>query len=326
VLKNTALGVLAVQIAAAQANLIIDTDAGSDDLLAVAFLLTRKEINIEAITVVHGLAHVPAGVRNMQRLLKLGGRAGVPVYAGAARPLKPAPEFPSLWRKGSDELPGVDLPQPSATPPRESAQDFLSKRLRDRTRPVRVLALGPLTNIARALQSESKPLAAVKDMIVMGGAFEVPGNIGDGGYFKTDNKVAEWNIFADPEAARIVLSSALPMTIVPLDATSQVPIRRPFVNLLAKQSHLPLGRFMLQVLEMSGKFIDENIYYAWDPLAAAALVDNRVVRTKRGTVRVETSGPSTGRTIVETPGTALRIALDADRQRFEKLFIAAFQH
>lgn len=325
-LKNTALGVLVVQIAAAQANLIIDTDAGSDDLLAVAFLLTRKEINIEAITVVHGLAHVPAGVRNMQRLLKLGGRAGVPVYAGADRPLKPAPEFPALWRKGSDELPGVDLPRESASPPKQSAQEFLAQRLRDRARPVRVLALGPLTNIAQVLQSKSEPLGAVADMIVMGGAFEVPGNIGDGGYFKTENKVAEWNIFADPEAARIVLGSALPIAMVPLDATSQVPIRRPFVNVLAKQSHSALGRFMLEVLEMSGKFIDERIYYAWDPLAAAAVVDDGVVRTKRGTVRVETSGSSVGRTIMQTPGKGLRIALDADRQRFEKLFIGAFQH
>src|ERR1700693_2374876 len=92
---------------AAQSPVIIDNDAGSDDLMAIAFLLSRKDVKIEAITIVDGLAHVPAGAANVLRLLQLAGATGVPVFPGAQEPLERAAPFPAEWRRTSDTLPGV---------------------------------------------------------------------------------------------------------------------------------------------------------------------------------------------------------------------------
>src|SRR5215467_7764577 len=88
---------------------IIDTDAGSDDLMAIAFLLSRGDIRVEGITIVNGMAHVQAGGRNVLRLLELAGRRDIPVFLGRETPLSGNAEFPAAWRKASDDLPGVTL-------------------------------------------------------------------------------------------------------------------------------------------------------------------------------------------------------------------------
>ena len=101
-----------VFVAGAQSTpILIDTDAGSDDFMAVALLLSDPNVTIDAITVVNGLAHVDAGARNMGRLLDLAGQKNVPVFAGRNTPLQGKAEFPAEWRKISDDLPGVALPR-----------------------------------------------------------------------------------------------------------------------------------------------------------------------------------------------------------------------
>src|SRR5579859_3484491 len=110
VLRNCFLIASLAASLAAQTPIIIDTDAGSDDLMAIAFLLSRKDVKIEAITIVDGLAHVPAGAANVLRLLELAGATAVPVYPGAQEPLERTAPFPAEWRRTSDTLPGVMLP------------------------------------------------------------------------------------------------------------------------------------------------------------------------------------------------------------------------
>src|SRR5262249_44068654 len=130
--------------------------------------------------------------------------------------------FPDAWRKTCDELPGVRLPAASRKPEARSAADFLAARFE---RPgARILALGPLTNLAEALRHVPR---ADAEVVIMGGAIRVPGNLGDGGFFRTNNTEAEWNIFHDPAAARIVFESGPRMRLIrliPLDATNRVPI------------------------------------------------------------------------------------------------------
>jgi len=109
---------------AAQTPVIIDTDAGSDDLMAIAFLLSRKDVKVEAITVVDGLAHVPAGAKNILRALELAG-ARVPVHKGRETPLQRTSPFPAEWRQTSDSLPGVRLPVTRRTPEPQNAVDYL---------------------------------------------------------------------------------------------------------------------------------------------------------------------------------------------------------
>src|SRR6266851_9976504 len=146
------LSLLGVTAQAQTNSVIIDTDAGSDDLMAIAFLLAHPSVRIEAITIANGLAHVDPGSRNLIRLLELSGRRDVPVFAGRSTPLRGNAEFPADWRKTSDELPGVTLPTASRQPEPKRAAEYFVERLKDRAHPVRIVALGPLTNLAEALK------------------------------------------------------------------------------------------------------------------------------------------------------------------------------
>ncbi|MBZ5611558.1 MAG: nucleoside hydrolase [Acidobacteriia bacterium] len=306
--------------------ILIDTDAGSDDLMAIAFLLAHPSVRIDAITVVNGLAHPEAGARNIGRLLELAGRREVPVFVGRNTPLKGDAEFPAEWRRISDELPGVTLPAASRKPEPRRAAEYLVERLRDQRRPVRILALGPMTNLAEALERAPSGVNAIEEIVIMGGAVRAAGNLADGDVFKTDNKTAEWNMFVDPLAARMVLRSGVAIRLVSLDATNRVPIGPPFLRDFEARARSPLGRFVAQVLAADRQSIEQGIFYAWDPLAAVALLEPGVVRLSPLHIEVMLDPPEQGRT-VQTPGRPnARVALDADAAAFRRLFLAAFEH
>ena len=312
--------------AQAQPPIIIDTDAGTDDLMAIAFLASHPSIRIDAVTVVNGLAHPDAGARNILRLLDVAGRENIPVFAGRSVPLKGDAAFPAEWRKISDELPGVVLPVSSQRPETRPAADYLVARLRDRSRQVRILALGPMTNLAEALKRDPSIVAAIQELVIMGGAFQVPGNLGDGGVFKTNNTTAEWNMFIDPLAARIVSRSGIPIRLIPLDATNKVPVDLAFLDKFEQEARSPLARVVAQVLESDRAFIKSGFFYAWDPLAAVALLHPGVVKTANLHIDVRQDPPEEGRT-VQTPGRPnARIAIDADGAAWRKLFLEAFEN
>lgn len=306
--------------------IIIDTDAGPDDVLALAYLLSAPDIQIEAITVVHGLAHVREGAHNIRRLLQLAGKTNIPVYEGEERPLKGTRPFPAEWRSIADKLPGVTLPDAANSRPAESAVQFLKRRLRDTTNPVRILALGPLTHLARVLREARDTWTTIEQLVIMGGALEVRGNLSDGNPEKAANQVAEWNIYCDPHAADVVLKSRIPKLLVPLDATKHVPITRAFVEDFQRRDLTPLGRTAAQVLETVLPHVDANAYFAWDPLAAVALLDFSVVKARRGSVRVVTRGKSIGRTKIVKWNSdfTLSIGIEADAAAFNRAFERAF--
>ena len=305
-------------------SVIVDTDFGSDDVLAIAFLLSRRDVRVEAITVVNGLAHVQPGARNAARLVALAD-SPPPVYPGHEYPLQRTADFPAEWRRIGDELPGVVLPREGAVR-REHAVDFLARRLSAASPPVRVLALGPLTNLAAALRRNPLAGRAIRELIIMGGAVNVPGNLGDGGYFQTANKTAEWNFFADPAAAREVFAAGLNITLVPLDATNQVPIDLQFLKEFTAAVRSPLGRIAAQVLESDRKYIEAGFFYAWDPLAATALVEPRVLKTARLALELHTRAPQEGRTEIRRAGVPnARVALSADADLFKRTFFSTFQ-
>jgi pyrimidine-specific ribonucleoside hydrolase len=319
------LGVLALFCAAARAQsslpVIIDTDAGSDDLMAIAFLLGRRDVQVEAITVVNGLAHVGAGARNIARLLELAGRREIPVYAGRPEPLEGRAEFPARWRRDSDRLPGVHLPVMARGPEAMPAAKFLAGR-KNRAR---ILALGPLTNLAEALALQPAFAQSISEIVIMGGAIHARGNLDDGGFFKTTNKTAEWNIFVDPRAAAAVFASGVPIRLVPLDATNKVKIDAAFLTEYDQRELTPLGRFVREILATERASIEGSYYYAWDPLAAAALVEPEVIKTSNMSIAIRLKPPEVGRT-AETPGGKVNaaVAMDADARMFKKLFLDNF--
>ena len=317
------VAIAATLSAADQVPIIIDTDCGGDDLMAIAFLLARRDVRIEAVTIANGVAHVRPGAENVLRLLDLGGHGDVPVYLGREKPLRGQAAFPEPWRKGADTPLG---PRHSAqhAPQKQSAADYLAARVRERSRPVRILALGPLTNLGEALEQTPDGLRNV-EVVIMGGALYAPGNLGDGGYFQTDNKTAEWNFYVDPAAVKAVFTSGAKIRLVPLDATNQVHIDSELLKAFHSKARTPLGEYVTAILKQHRNEIREGIYYAWDPLAAVAMIDPRVVHESPLAVDVRLAPPEEGRT-AEMPGYPpnASVALSADAEGFRETFLRAF--
>lgn len=319
-----ALCVFAAVLGAQSGPIIVDTDAGSDDIMAVSLLLAHGA-RIDAITVVNGLAHVEAGARNMGRLLDLAGRHDVPVFAGRNKPLHGNNEFPAEWRKISDDLPGVLLPPASRKPESKRAADYLVAHLRNARAPVQILALGPMTNLAEALQRDPSIARNIREIVIMGGAVHVPGNLQDGGVFHTKNSTAEWNMFIDPKAASIVFRSGIPIRLIALDATNRVKIDAKFLHDFSAKALTLLGRSVANVLDADRESIDQGIFYAWDPLAAAALLKPGVVKTVPMHIEIKQDVPEEGRTQATSGRPNVQVAINADADAFRAFFAGTFE-
>lgn len=201
---------------------LIDTDPGIDDAIAILFALHARGLEVAGITTVAGNIGLEITTRNALRILALGGHA-VPVVAGAARPLT-RPGVQELAVHGQDGLGGVALPEPLTTPRHGDAVDWLAATLLGQEAGSHdLLALGPLTNIARLIREVPKAARRIGRLIAMGGAIDAPGNVGPH---------AEFNIANDPEAAEIVLAAGLDLTLIPLDVTRQVRADAAFLDRL----------------------------------------------------------------------------------------------
>ena len=242
--------------------LIIDTDPGVDDAVAILMALAVPEIKILGLTTVGGNVPLARTTRNALALLQAAGRSDIPVAKGASRPLrgrfKYAPQF-----HGPGGL-SHRLPDPSVGPVTKGAVEFLYDQLTaDEPGEVAVVALGPLTNIAQLLWERPFALEQAKNIIVMGGAVNAPGNV---------TPKAEFNIYSDPVAAEVVLASGLPITLVDLAACRQVGISRE--QAMGLRSDHPMGRLTLNMLQ--GWFRKEpsrQRFEFYDPLAMAIALE-----------------------------------------------------
>jgi pyrimidine-specific ribonucleoside hydrolase len=259
-------------------------------------------------------------------MLELARRRDIPVFLGRAAPLRGHAEFPAEWRRISDDLPGVTLPATLHEPEKRRAPDYLMERLKSGRPPVRILALGPLTNLGEALARDPSAVQGIREIVIMGGAIRVPGNLGDGGVFKTTNKTSEWNIFVDPWAARSVFQSGAHIRLIPLDATNRVPIGAEFLRNFRAAAHAPLATLVAQVLTADRQMIDGGYFYAWDPLAAVALIYPRVVKSSAVRIQIIQDPPEEGRTAIAAGQPNCEVAMDADAAEFRKLFQEAFKN
>jgi purine nucleosidase len=202
---------------------IIDTDPGIDDAVAILLALNSPEFDIRGIKTVAGNIGIATTTRNAGRILALAGRSDIPVIAGATAPLS-RKGFDTADIHGNDGLGGVTFPEPAVPPNGDDAVGWLARTLDDLPAgTVDVLALGPLTNIARLFLAYPEAARRIGRLIAMGGAIREPGNIGP---------KAEFNIAADPEAAAIVFSAGLPVTLIPLDVTRKVRADRAYLSVL----------------------------------------------------------------------------------------------
>ncbi|HTU03046.1 MAG TPA: nucleoside hydrolase [Candidatus Sulfotelmatobacter sp.] len=301
--------------------ILLDVDTGVDDALAILLAFRSPELEVQGITTVHGNVGVEATTANTLIVLDLLQAPPVPVVAGAARPLRrPA--------RGAGEVHGLDglgdlspRPTASARPAGSGAHQFLLDQARKAPGDLTLVCTGPLTNLALAVQHDLSAMRALREVIVMGGAIRVPGNV---------TPVAEFNIAADPEAAAIVLAAALPLVLVPLDVTEQVVLTRSAARQAAPRG--PLQTFvrdataMTMAFHRSAEAVDG--LYLHDPLAVAVAIDATLVGRRRLPVAVECRGDLTAGMVVAdlrrrsraTP--AAEVCLEVDAARVLGLFTA----
>jgi len=300
---------------------IFDTDMAHEDMFSALFLLSHPNVDLKAITVTGtGEAHCGPGVVNALGLVTLRGHEEIPVSCGRDQPLAGDHEFPVEWRQGADTAYGVEIPA-GGTASQLSAPDLIIDILQNSNEPVTIVAVGPLTNIAEALQKEPSISAKVKDIYVMGGALNVDGNIGISGV-GIDNQHAEWNIYIDPVAANIVFNSGVPVTLVPLDATKDVPVTRKFYNSLSNSLDTPSANFVQEMLSANLDFVDSGGFQFWDTLTSAIFTDESIASFEEIQLRVvEEEGPKSGYTQPDAAGPTIRVATGADRDKFESIFL-----
>ena len=302
-------------------DVVIDTDPGIDDALALILALRSPELNVRAITVVHGNVPVDRGTRNAFRVLDLVGRRDVPVAAGAAVPLLRELRTAEIVH-GTDGLADLVTTEVDVAPERLAGPALIVQTLEEAPEPVTVITLGPLTNVAVALAFAPQVVERIERIVAMGGAVRQEGNA---------TPAAEFNILADPEAAAIVLRSGAPITLVPLDATMKAIFPGEWSERLGeaddKVSRFAggLGRHVTGIYR---EYYGIDGFALHDPLAVGVAVDPSLVDGQDLWVTVDTGqGIAAGRTfgdfwhIPEPWGEPnARVALDVDAERFLRLY------
>ncbi len=278
---------------------IIDTDPGTDDAIALMMALNHPGVDVLALTTVGGNGALRHTTRNALAILEQIGRGDIPVFKGASRPLV------GRFSYGYDfHGPGAmtaRLPPPARPPRPGSAYDHISETVRQRPGELTLVALGPLTNIARVIRRHPCVVERLKRLVVMGGAVETPGNV---------TPYAEFNIYNDPEAAQLVLSSGLPVTLVGLDVCDPV-----FV--VADDDRWARGGSRAEHLARrltDGWFAlhDEGARYTpCDAMAVLAITNPELMSFRQAAVHVETEDPDRrGQTVAQYGRGSVQVAAD----------------
>lgn len=300
-------------------------DTGIDDALALILALRLGELQVEAVTTVAGNVEVELATANTLRVLELAGRADIPVAQGAGKPLL-RPLRTAREVHGEDGLGNTHLPPPKGQPVAQHAWELVASTVLAAPGQISLVATGPQTNLALALLNEPGVARAIKEIVFMGGAACCPGNT---------TPRSEFNIATDPEAARIVLRSGIPITMVGLDVTEKCLLSQRMLDEIGHRD--PLLRFVRAItghclafhrgLGMEGMPLH-------DPLAVAVAADESLVETRLAHVDVETAGELTlGETVVDLragKGAAgadrpAKVCLGVDSARFLAQFMAALK-
>ena len=303
---------------------LIDADPGVDDALALLLALASPELKIEAVTVVAGNAPVRACARNALRTIAASGTSDPPPVAlGCDRPLRrdlvTAPHV-----HGDDGLGDVvtAFDQGLRDPLNAHAVDVMLNAVSARPGEITIIALGPLTNLATAILRDPSTMALAREIVLMGGAVACPGNV---------TEVAEYNFFADPEAAQVVLSSGIAVALAPLDATTQAGLDRDELERRVRASARPCAGFVAAISERYFDFQETErgaaVCLLHDPVAVGLAMDRTLGRFVRLRGEVETDGKLTtgmlvaDRRVRRTGRENLAAAMELDARRFLDLFL-----
>ncbi|KAI9077382.1 hypothetical protein K1719_040695 [Acacia pycnantha] len=273
--------------------IIIDTDPGIDDAMAIFLALRSPEVEVIGLTTIYGNVYTTLATRNALHLLEVAGRTDIPVAEGSHVTLTKGTKLRIAdFVHGADGLGNQNFPPPKGKQIEESAVDFLIRQAKTNPGKVTVVALGPLTNIALAIQQDPDFSKNIGQIVLLGGAFAVNGNV---------NPASEANIFGDPDAADVVFISGADIVAIGINVTHQVVLTASDREKLASSK----GKFAQYLTKILGVYFsyhleayDNTGVYLHDPTTILAAVDPSLLTYTEGAVRVQTSGITRGLTIL----------------------------
>lgn len=276
--------------------ILIDTDGGHDDVLALLMLLKSKQFNIIAITTVAGNTTVSNATKNCFYTLNLTNQK-IPIYSGSTRPLRR--KLIQAVVHGKSGLDGANL-KDIVSKLTNDAPEQIANLIINNPYKIKILTLGPLTNLAKVLVVYPKIEELIDEIVIMGGAIDVCGN---------KNRVAEFNMFVDPEAADIIFRSNIPKVLVPLDPCSNVLLKeKDFKKISNNRIRIEVVAMMREFITNIDKFEGVKGALVYDVLAAYFLINKSAFKLQKMDIVIETKGEHTsGMTVVEKRVIAKRI-------------------
>ncbi|HVN18490.1 MAG TPA: nucleoside hydrolase [Dongiaceae bacterium] len=303
------LVLLASALAASPRRVIIDTDPGIDDAMAILLALNSPELKVEALTVVPGNVEAWQGLENALKIVSLAGRCDVAVAGGAQHPLNQKLITAQFWH-GKNGLAGVELPASKCKADARFGPDLIIEMVHRYPHEITLIPVGPLTNIALAVSKDPSIVPLVKDIVIMGGSIS-GGNV-DG--------AAEANIYGDPEAASIVFNVGWVVTMIGSDVGERTLITRQHLAEL-QALHGPESDFVFKLADWYLTRSEKSGYSGaamYDPLAVATVIDPTLVTLKDMHVDVETKGEFTrGETVANRMGSNENNVLHGDHYEIE---------
>ena len=294
---------------AAPLRVIIDTDPGIDDAIAILLALNSPELKVEALTVVPGNVDGNQGLENALKIVSLAGRCDVAVAGGAQHPLNQKLITAQFWH-GKNGLAGVELPLSKCKPDARFGPDLIIEMVHKYPHELTLIPVGPLTNIALAVSKDPSIAYLVRDIVIMGGSIS-GGNV---------NGAAEANIYNDPEAAQIVFSAGWMVTMVGSDVGERTLMTRKHLAEL-QANHGPQSDFVSKLANFYLTRSEKSGYSGaamYDPLAVGTVVDPTLVTLKDMHVDVETKGEFTrGETVANRMGSNENNILHGDHYEIE---------
>ncbi|XP_050388148.1 probable uridine nucleosidase 2 [Argentina anserina] len=273
--------------------IIIDTDPGIDDAMAIFVALKSPEVEVIGLTTIYGNVYTTLATRNALHLLEFAGRTDIPVAEGSHVTITQGTKLRIAdFVHGADGLGNQNFPPPNGKPIEQSATSFLVEQAKLYPGKVTVVALGPLTNIALAIQLDPAFAKNIGQIVLLGGSFAVNGNV---------NPAAEANIFGDPDAADIVFTSGADILAVGINVTHQVVLTDADRDKLAKSGG-KFAQYLCKILDVYFSYHHDAYstkgVYLHDPTALLAAVNPSLLTYTEGVVRVQTSGITRGLTIL----------------------------
>ncbi|GET41091.1 nucleoside hydrolase [Microseira wollei] len=291
---------------------LMDGDGGVDDYLSTILLMTMEHIQPLGVIVTPADCYIQPAVSATRKILDLMGCASIPVAESTVRGINP---FPRLYRRDSfivDHLPILNESETISTPlVEEPGQNFMVRALQQAPEPVTLLVTGPMTTVATALDIAPEIEAKIKQIVWMGGALNVPGNVEKSIEAGQDGS-AEWNVYWDAVSAHRVWQTNIPIVLCPLDITNNVPVTSEFVQRIGKQRRYPLSDLAGQCYAL----VIPQDYYFWDILATAYLAHPEFYQLREWETAIVTSGKSQGRTKIQPGGRKIMAMDKVDTESF----------